>query len=266
MMAFCLFAGIAAAMVLDSLRPRLPAAALWILALVTSLDLIHAGRNRPMNSAQGSYALSNSETRYAGSEENLQKLHSLVDVATPPLRLDYSDIWTPGLIMGGMLQLPTTDGNIPFMQLRMYRLRQLFCATEPNAHDLAIAGPDSPIFRRNLPVNRPSSPLLAMQNVGYVMGPGEMHRVPDPLPRFYLTPAIRASKSADETFRLLADPAFRPERETIVEGIARDRPELGTGTVSVRLYTPDRIDLEVRSSPPVFSRLRNPGIRAGTQW
>ncbi|MEP6714804.1 MAG: YfhO family protein [Terriglobia bacterium] len=265
MMAFCLFAGITAAIVADD--KRLSPAVLWTLALLTSFDLLHAGRNRPMNTAPGSYAVANSEDRYAGSPENLRQLQALVNVSTPPLRIDYADLWAPGVIMGGMLRLPTTDGNIPFMPRRMFLLRQLFCATEPSPADVAIAGRESPIFRRNLPVNRLHSPLLRMQNVGFVAStaslPGatesiaglSLYRVPNPLPRFYLVPTVRPSSGPDQTFEWLANPSFLPEAEAIVEGFTGGSgasKNLGAGSVHTRLYEPDRVELDVQTNAEGF--------------
>jgi len=168
MMAFGLFAGMTAAVALDGMSRRIPESAMWAVALVTSADLLLVGSDRPMNSAPGGYALSSSEYQFGAKPEDLARLRALTDISVPPLRIDYADIWSPGILQAGMLRLPTSDGNIPFMSARMYRLRQLYCATEPNARDLAAAGAESPIFRRDLPVVRFDSPLIRMTNTGYV--------------------------------------------------------------------------------------------------
>ena len=53
LMGFCFFAALTAAVTLDKLGRRHPAALLWCIALLTSADLIRNGANRPMNSNRG---------------------------------------------------------------------------------------------------------------------------------------------------------------------------------------------------------------------
>jgi hypothetical protein len=125
-----------------------------------------------------------------------------------------------------MLQLPTTDGNITFLLLRLHKLRRLFSN-----------GGDSD---RVLPVTRFDSPLLRMLNIGVMASlfelPGSglqsagdvnglhLYNVRDPMPRFFLVPRIRSSSG-----------------------------EAATGTVAVSLYEPGRIELSVMASGPHFS-------------
>jgi len=255
MMAFCFFVGIAAAMALNRLGSRVPVALLWALALFTSWDLIHTGSDRPMNAPPGGYRLSTSEYQIRGYPGALDRLHALVDVATPPLRIDYVDttFW-PGILGANMLALPTPDGDIPFMSRRLLLLRRLFCGGKPS--------------ERNLPVTRTDSPLLPMLNVGYlgswsqVNGRGLalvgqiagqwIYRVPKTLPRFFLVPRVRRSNSEAETFRMLGDGGFNPAEEAIVEGVLADQGDLATGEVRVAEYAPTRIRLETACDRPAF--------------
>jgi hypothetical protein len=266
MMAFCLFAGLTAATVLDRLSRRLPEAALWILALFTGWDLIHAGRDRPMNAAPGSYQLATSDREYMNDPAALPKLRALVDTSVPPLRIDYADIWVPGTLAANMLELPTPAGNTPFMLRRIHKLRQLYCGSKP-------ADP-MPLPTRDIAVTRFDSPLLRMLNTGVLGSLSEikdanlqplgqaanlhLYRVPDPLPRFFLVPALRRSSSEDETFGLLAQPAFNPAEAAIVEGISSDRTGLAKGHVEVRLYEPERIELTVETEGPAFLATSEP--------
>jgi len=259
-MAFCLFAGITAAIGLDHFTKRAPHALLWMIVLFTSWDLIRAGRDRPMNTAAGSYKLSSSEYQYGGDPEALRKLHVLVNTSVPPVRIDYGDAWAPSIFGAPMLQLPTTDGNITFLLLRMRRLRRLFSN-----------GSDSD---RVLPVTRFDSPLLRMLNIGVLAGlyeiPGSglqsagsvgglyLYKIPAPLPRFFLVPRIRSSSGEEETFRLLARPDFDPAAEALVEGIPSDRGNLATGSVGVSVYEPDRIKLSMVTSGPAFLATSEP--------
>jgi hypothetical protein len=260
MMAFCLFVGLTAATVLDRLGRRVPEAALWILALFTGWDLIHTGRDRPMNTAPGSYQLATSEYEYMNDPAALPRLRAPVDTAMPPLRIDYAWIWVPGILGANMLELPTPAGNTPFMLRRMHELRRLYCGSRPTD--------PMPLPTRDLAVTRFDSPLLKMLNTGVLGSLSEikdanlqplgqvvnlhLYRIPDPLPRFFLVPAIRRSTGEEETFRHLAQASFNPAQEAIVEGIPADRTGLSEGTVQVRVYEPERIELTVETQGPAF--------------
>jgi hypothetical protein len=91
MMAFGLFVGMTAAIVLDKLGKRVPAGVIWLIALVSSADLIHAGAGRPMDCADGSWKKQTSEYDIGGFQASLTKLRKLVGVASPPLRFDYAN-------------------------------------------------------------------------------------------------------------------------------------------------------------------------------
>jgi len=229
--------------------------AVWILALFTSWDLIHAGSDRPMNAPPDGYRLSTSEYQIRGYSGALDKLHALVDVATPPLRIDYADttFW-PGILGANMIALPTPDGDIPFMSRRLLLLRRLFCGGKPS--------------ERNIPVTRADSPLLRMLNVGFLGSwtrltqPGLeevgqiaglwIYRIPGTLPRFFLVPGVRRSSGEGETLRLLADPKFDPAAQAIVENVLADESNLASGEVRVTDYTPTRIRMEVSCARPAF--------------
>jgi hypothetical protein len=260
MMAFCFFAGITAAIGLDHVAKRVPEAFLWIIVLFTSWDLIRTGRDRPMNSTAGSYKLSSSEYQYGSDPEALQTLHALVNTSIPPMRIDYADAAAPGILAAAMLELPTADGNIPFMLRRMFLLRRLFS--------------NGSYGDRILPVTRFDSPLLRMLNIGVLAGLYEisgsglqragsvgglyLYKIPAPLPRFFLVRRIRSSSGELETFQLLARPDFDPAAEAIVEGIPSGRVDLATGTLGVSVYEPDRIELSVLTSGPAFLATSEP--------
>jgi len=231
----------------------------WVLALVTSADLILTGGNRPMNAAPGGPdALTASETAYQRDAGALQRLRQLVQVSAPPVRTDYADVWAPGILAGGMLGMPTADGHIPFMLRRMLLLRRIFTDGKPTERNRPVSRLDSPLLRMlntgfvgtlfELPADRASS--AGLTKAGSYAGL-TMYRVPGPLPRFYLVPELRRSADEAETFRLLARPDFDPAAEAVVEGAAGGSG-LGAGSVKVLVYEPDFVRLEVQAQAPGF--------------
>jgi membrane protein YfhO len=273
LMAFCFFAGITAALVLDRLGKRAPQVVLWALALLASFDLIHTGRQRPMNSFPGGYQVENSEYRIRGTPNLLWELQGLVGRAFPPSRIDYTDNrFEAGFHGSELFRLPTPNGDNPFLLERVWRLRFLYATARP--------------WERQLSVNHIDSPLLRMLNVGWLASYSELPRDqveraglqlhglsnglwvyenPRALRRFFLVPHIRRSTGEMETLRLLADPAFDPAREAIVEGIPGDRDLTGAGSVSVKGYGANRIHLVVNAEGPsylVTSETMYPGWQA----
>ncbi len=261
LMAFCMFMALTSALAFERMAGRLPAVVLWCIALVTALDLTYFGSGRPMNSMSGSYRGENSESLISGYPGALVNVQKLVDVTNPPLRVDYLDTGEWTFIQGSeILKVPTGNGDNPFMLERLLFLRRLFCGGH--------------YWERKLPVNRPMSPLPSMLNIGYLAAQsasaseqfanslGELagnfaglrfYRTPAPLPRFFLVRRLHISNGAKETFSYLARPDFRPAEEAVVE--AQDLPPLqalGDGAVTVELYSPNRIELNVVAGARAF--------------
>lgn len=273
LMAFCCFAGITAALVLDRVGSRAPQAALWAVALFTSYDLIHTGSGRPMNSGPGGYKWEDSEYRIGGrGPELLEYLRTFVDRTNPPSRIDYTDRFLyQGVFGSEMLGLPTASGDNPFVLDRILRLRRLFATGAPQD--------------RQLSVNRLDSPLLSMMNVAWLVSGSELapdevsraglecvrslsglwvYRNPRALPRFFLPLHIRRSSGEEETLRLLAAPGFDPHREAIVEDIPEDQ-EFAAGEMKMKLYAANRVRLSVTAVGPAFlatSEVMYPGWEA----
>ena len=273
LMAFCFFAGATAAMVLDRLGKRAPPAVLWAIALATSVDLIHAGGNRPMNSFPGGYQGENSEYQIAGAPNLLESLQGLVGRTVPPSRIDYTDDrFEAGFHGAELFRLPTPNGDNPFLLERVWRLRFLYATGRP--------------WDRQLSVNRIDSPLLNMLNVGWLVSYTELpkdqvekaglevhgerqglwvYENPRALPRFFLVPRIRRSGGEQETLALLAQSDFDPAREAIVEGIPQDRDLTAAGDVSVKGYGANRVHLVVQTQGPAYlatSETMYPGWQA----
>jgi hypothetical protein len=260
LMAFCMFMALTSALVLQHMAARVPAGVLWCVALITALDLTYFGSGRPMNSMSGSYRLESSESLIGGYPGALVNVQKLVDVTNPPVRVDYLDTGEWLFIQGPeILKVPTVNGDNPFMLERMLFLRRLFCGGN--------------YWERKLPVNRPSSPLLSMLNVGYLAAQsagaseefagslGELagdfaglrfYRI-SALPRFFLVHRLHISNGAKETFSYLARPDFKPAEEAVVEGQDLQPVEaLAHGAVTVELYSPNRIELNVVAGGRAF--------------
>jgi hypothetical protein len=260
LLAFCCFAAITAAVVLDRVGRRVPQIILWGIALGTSYDLIQTGRDRPMNTYSGGYKAEDSEYVPADSPRLAARLGRLVNLTVPPSRVDYMDArFAQGIRGSDMLRLPTANGDNPFLLRRMIYFRRLFTTGNP--------------WDRQLSVNRPGSPLLGLLNVAWIVGSSpipadqssqagleevesvdgyHLYRNPRALPRFFLVPGVRRSSGEAETFRLLAQDSFHPADEAVVEGISAARSGLATADVKVNLYSPNRIQLAVTSSAPAF--------------
>jgi hypothetical protein len=258
LLAFCMFAALTAAVALERVGSRVPQAILWIVALLTAVDLTHFGANKPMNSAAGGYKGVSNEYHIEGSPEALTNFHALLNTATPPLRIDYlqRDVLATATA-SAQFQLPTPDGDNPFALKRVIALRRLFCGGN--------------WWERQLPVNRPNSPLLSMLNVGYLVaqaqtpGPGQqfpaagefagvrIYRNPGVLPRFFLVHRLHLSRGEEETFSYLAHPDFMPAEEAVVEnGDARLDEPLSSGTVQVQEYSANRVELLVTTTGRAF--------------
>ncbi|MBV8732993.1 MAG: YfhO family protein, partial [Acidobacteriia bacterium] len=262
LMAFCFFVGVAAALMLDRFGQRLPRAVLWAVALFTSYDLIHTSAGRPMNTAPRGYQEEDSEYGLADRKDLTDELRMLVNQTYPPTRVDYLDDALEPLILGGdMLGIPTSDGDNPFMLRRILYVRRVFCG--------------GAWWERKIPVNRAASPVLDMFNAAWIVGAPlpqgklresglELHKTftdmaiyrnPGVLPRFFLVSRLRRSPDESTTFRWLADPAFHPAEEAVVEGLpdtARESGPLATAPVTVTAYTPNRVQLAVRTSGRAF--------------
>ncbi len=260
LMAFCFFAAITAATAMDRMPARVPVAVLWGIALFTGCDLIWNGSSEPLNTALGSYKTVETEYGVPERPKLTDRLRQLVETTSPPARIDYADAdFSQGIRGADMLRLPTASGDNALVLLRILYLRRLFCGGNP--------------WERLLPVNRFSSPLLSMMNVGWVAGgapvPAEqvekagleplgpvdgvyLYRNPRVLPRFHLVPRVRRSTGEEETLRMVSRADFNPATEAVVEGLPSDLAGLGAGDVKVMEYSANRVQLEVAADAPAF--------------
>jgi hypothetical protein len=214
-----------------------------------------------MNSMPGGYKGENSEYLISGYPGALANVQKLVDVRNPPVRVDYLDTGAWPFIHGSeMLKVPTANGDNPFMLQRIRSLRRLFCGGH--------------YWERQLPVNRPNSPLVSMLNIGYLaaltaeastkfagsvgehagdFGGLRFYRTAAPLRRFFLVRRLHISNGAADTFSYLARADFRPAEEAVVETQDLQPVDaLNDGAVTVERYSPNRVDLNVVAGGPAF--------------
>ncbi len=272
LLAFCFFAAITAAIVLDRLGNRLPPALFWGIALFTSYDLIHAGADRPMNTYSGGHKTEASPYR-ADAEAVAARLRTVTDQTRPPSRVDYTDEgFGQGIEGPGMLDIPTTAGDNPFALLRVMHVRRLYAAGEEWSRNLTVNRVDSPLLRMlNVALLAGVSPIPedAIRRAGLEVLPPErgvrIYRNPRALPRFFLVRSIRKSSGETETLRLLSREGFDPAEEAIVEGLSADLGELATTGLQLNSYQTNRIHLTVAVDRPAFlatSEVMYPGWEA----
>jgi hypothetical protein len=256
-----MFVALAAAATLERARGWAPAWLLWAAALVTAADLTLVGANRPMNAGDGSYRRWQNEYQFFDHSDGLQRIQRLIGSTTPPVRVDYLQLDVFLAATGAeLLRLPTADGDNPFALKRIIALRWLFAGGNYR--------------ERQLPVNRPSSPLLGMLNIGYLAGidgspqqPSELNRLeavaqvsnvrwyqnPVVLPRFFLVPHVHFSSDEKDALAYLARPDFRPAEEAVVEtNDFRATEPLGEGAVRVDRYSANQVELTVTATKPAF--------------
>ena len=274
LMAFCMFVALTSAVALQWAGARAGSLVLLSISLLTAGDLIYFGAARPMNSAPGSYATQNSEYQISGYPGALDKIRTMVGSANPPLRMDYIDRQTMDYVLGPEItELPSADGDNPFISKRLLLLRRLFCKGKP--------------WERHLSDAQFTSPLIQMLNVGFLAGrsgiaPADVartglkpeadiaglhfYRCPDPLPRFFLARRLHAAAGLDQAIAYLARPGFKPAEETVVEGQGLDSRDLsGIGAVRIQLYSPNRVVVDAEVNGPAFlasSEAMYPGWKA----
>jgi hypothetical protein len=256
MLGFSMFAAITAALVFSRFESRIPKAALIVLVLASSWNLIRVGANRAFNTSEGSYRIATE----SWPDDGLlmpATLRQWTRQENPPLRTDFlsPDDFT-FRTRAEIDELPTAGGDNPFMPLRYYHLR------------LTYSG--DVYWSRAQLLHSLDSPWTGAMNVGFVITNGaapiiqpkepddyealnlktpRIYRVRHPLPRFYLASRIRRVADETEALAIAKDKRFDPAQETIVEGMQGAVPgAAGGGTVQVISYRNNRVELDVKSN------------------
>lgn len=261
LLAFCFFAAVTAAVVLNYLGRGWPTWILYSIALVTAADLIHTGAGRIMNSFPGSYRLQESEYQLSGHPGALERIQSLAWQTNPPSRIDYVARDMSPLILGaGMMKVPTANGDNPFALRQIVYLRRLFGKGN--------------WWERQVPVVRTDSPILKALNIGFVAsrdgealgavgldrlptaleaGGMRLHQIADALPRFFLVRRVHVSTTPTETLAYLSRANFQPGEEADIEATGLAASELpGSGSVQIKRYSANRVELIVNMTGRSF--------------
>lgn len=281
LMPFTLFVGVLAALSLAGLETRLSAkwtsSIVWLIAAGSSVELIWLSSDRPFNSYPGSYRQLNNEHMFMGDPSVVTELTKLASVAYPPLRSD-SAIGENGTLRSSseIFQLPTANGDNPFMPLRYFRLRDIFAKSTLRERMKLLSSLDSPwIDALNVgaviqslyspPLPQPENP----QNWETLTLPGlRVYRNKQPLPRFYLVNRVTRVDGPDAAETALEDPAFAPSLQAVVEGLDpqwRATDSLADAEVHVVNYSNNTIDLLIQAPGPLYlvtSETYYPGWKA----
>jgi Bacterial membrane protein YfhO len=279
LMSFTLFVGLASALTLESMGHFLKnwkTPVFWLVTVITSINLLLVGSNRPMNEAHGSYKTINSETSISGRADILAELYKLSNVAYPPTRTDFTPDSIHSLRTGAELfRLPSAGGDNPFMLLRYYHFRHLFAPSVP--------------WDRRDPLTTGETPWISALNIGLIIqninapttipipedGYDRVKLFPwilayvnkNPLPRFYLTDKVRTASDSQSALKLLGDRDFQVGREAIVESATSIPVSGNPGKSFVQIvdYANNRVELHIRADGPLYlvsSEAYYPGWRA----
>jgi hypothetical protein len=257
---FSMLAAIVVTLVLSQISGKLPKVLLAVLIVGNSWNLIKMGANRTFNTADGSWKVA-TQKWFDGGYAFPEVIEKWTRITNPPLRIDFLEKDDLDLRpRAEIAQLPTSDGDNPFMPLRYYHLR------------LTYSG--DAFWNRTQLLHSLDSPWIRALNVGYVFenlnapkravaaGGGvevlpfislHAYKIDDPMPRFYLANHVRAVRNEAEALAIVRQPGFDPAKETIVEGLDPRQQEVGGGVeVHVLSYENNRIELSVNSPAPSF--------------
>jgi hypothetical protein len=255
MLGFSLFAALTAALVLAQIESRIPQPALIVIVLASSWLLIRVGANRGFNTATGGYQVS-TESWQDNGRPLPETLKQWTRAETPPLRTDFLTPEDTTLRARAEIdELPSANGDNPFLPLRYYRLRLTYSGDVFWSRAQLLHSLDSP-WTKALNVgfvieNGSAPPVQVKRPEEYEMlsfRSPRIYRVTHPLPRFYLAKRVRTVKDEAEALAVAKDKAFDPAEETIVEGLKLPIPDLaGEGSVKVISYKNNRVELDVTS-------------------
>ena len=237
----------------------------WIrypLALLVCFDLILTSSNRVMNTASLAAEPGVTRNSFDGSRPLLDGVRELSWTSNPPWRVDVLDgsllDWA---VMAPITHIPSAHGHDPLALERIVQVR------------LAFAHGDR--WGSSYPVETLDSHILDLINAKYVLSRRELSeselrgatlhliaRLPghwvyendSVLPRFFFAPRVRLVSTLDAAAARLKAPDFDPHQEAVVESTAApDLPSVwSTGSVTVRSYSPQYIEVESISSGRAF--------------
>lgn len=268
LMPFTLFVGVLAALSLSGMESRLPkkwaAPVVWLVAVTSSVELIWLSSDKPFNSSPGTYRQLNNERMFQGDASVVTELTKLASVTFPPLRSDFANGENSLLRSSSeVFNLPTANGDNPFMPLRYFRLREIFAKSSLRERMRLLSSLDSPwIDALNVGTvvqwsySTPLPPPHSPQQWETLTLPGlRVYRNKQPLPRFYLVNRIARVDGPEAAETALKDPAFAPALQAVVEGLDpewRASGSLDGAEVHVVKYSNNAVDLVVEAPGPLY--------------
>ncbi len=228
-----------------------------IVLILVAADLILTNSARPMNQISRSVEPGVTQEQFDGSRELLQRVQSLSWSATPPWRIDVNDLsLLPWAVESPVTHVPSADGHDPLAPERIIQARLSFAQGYR--------------WGSSYPIENLRSPVIDLMNTRYVLSrtqidpaqlrgsslelltmlPGHwVYENKNVLPRFFFVPRIRVVNGMDEAAHILHSSEFDPHREAVVESEAGNDAspagqDLTSGSVRVRSYQPNRIELD----------------------
>ena len=268
LMPFTLFVGVLAALSLSGVETRLPkkwaTSVIWLIAAASSVELIWVSSDKPFNSSPGTYRQLNNERMFQGDQSVVTELTRLASVTYPPLRSDFA-IGENSLLRSSseIFNLPTANGDNPFMPLRYFHLRDIFAKSSLRERMRLLSSLDSPwIDALNVGVviqSLYSPPLPQPENPQHwetlTLSGLRVYRNRQPLPRFYLVNRITGVDGPEAAEAALKDPAFAPAMQAVVEGLDpqwRPADSVTGAEVRVASYSNNAVDLVVQAPGPLY--------------
>lgn len=244
----------------DRFRPN--ARIQTLAGLVIALDLILVSSGRPMNTM--SLAAEPGFTNHSadGSIALLEQLRNLTAATTPPARFDTTpDVSYAWSNTAPLLEVPTANGCDPLAPERVIQVRLSFAPGERWGSCYQVVNPSSPVVGlmndrfliSRAAISDPSF-TLAAETAGYRIYANKRW-----LPRFFLSHRVTPAGNLNQAARLVHDPAFRPDENTVVESSDDSLANLAAaptpGQVAVLSYSAN--DWAVRVESPGEALLVN---------
>ena len=266
--AFCLGVAVLAGLGLDRI-PRISVGFQYAIAVLVAADLIVVGWHRPMNAFDSRQEAGITREQIDGSPATLACLRDLVN-GRELARFDTHATSASWATTAPLSLLPIAGGYNALVLERLMQVRLAFVKGER--------------WGAWYEVDDPASPMLDALNVRYVISGKPMSaaklqlRTEIPgycvyenraaLPRFWLVHQVRRAVTAEEAFREIRRPDFRPAEIAVVEGAgpAEVSGQAASGEeVRVQRYGAREVALDVTTKSAAFlatSEVQYAGWRA----
>ena len=234
----------------------LPVRIQTLAGLAIALDLTLVSSGRPMNTMSLDAEPGFTQHSADGSAALLQQLRNLTAATIPPARFDATpDVSYAWSSTAPLIQVPTANGCDPLAPERVIQVRLSFAPGQRWGSCYQVVQPSSPVVglmndRFLLSHAAISDPgfTLAAETSGYKIYENKRWQ-----PRFFLSYRVTPAGSLNEAARLLHDPSFRPDENTVVESNDGSLQDFSPAP------TPGRVDVLSYSANEWTVRVESPG-------